>query len=180
MMDLGMSERISVKREYREMIDKIHTYIPQSSVIGRLLYHEEKYIVIQSTQKGLMQHDLYSWQVMGSHFICLDEVTNGSEVVNQMIKGWLEGVTPKQREEFIDILYQILSSTNVQTVEELTTNWFKSAGMLLKIYSTTDETSKKIVSETLSSILSITKNHLLESIPKTAIRKKLMRDREND
>jgi len=168
----GMSEKVIIKKEYREILNKIHTYIPQSSVIGRLLYHEEKYTVIQSVQKGLMQHDLFSWQIKGNNFICLDEVTNGSEIVNKVIKGWLDGVTPKQREEFIDILYQIFSSTDAQTLNELSTNWFKNAGILLKAYTTTDETNKEIISQTLSAILSITKNNLIESIPKPSIKKK--------
>lgn len=168
----GMSGNVIETKEYREALNKIHTYIPQSSVIGRLLYHEEKYTVIQSTQKGLMQHDLYSWQVEGNDFICLDEVTNGSHIVNKVIKGWLDGVTPNQREEFIDILYQIFKSTDAQTINELTTNWFKNAGILLKAYTTTDETNKKIISQTLAAILNITKNSLIESIPKPTIRKK--------
>lgn len=167
----GMSSDVIETNEYKKMINKIHTYIPQSSVIGRLLYHEEKYSIIQSVQKGLMQHDLYSWQVQGNNFICLDEVTNGSEIVNKVIKGWLDGVNPEQREEFIDILYNIFSSTNAQTLNELTTNWFKNAGILLKAYTATDEANKKIISQTLSAILSITKENLIESIPKPTIRK---------
>lgn len=168
----GLSGINIEKREYKEILNRTYTYIPQSSVIGRLLYHEEKYIVIQSTQKGLMQHDLYTWQVQGNNFICLDEVTNGSEIVNKVIKGWLDGVTPKQREEFIDILYEILSSTNVQNVNELTTNWFTNARILLKAYTHTDENNKKIITQTLNAILNITKDNIISSVSKQNIRNK--------
>lgn len=165
----GMSSNVIKKNIYKKMIKKVHTYVPQSSVIGRLLYHEEQYTVIESTQNGLMQHDLYSWQVLGNKFISLDDVTNGSEMVDKVIKSWLDGVTPEQRAEFINILYQILCATDAETLSELGSSWFKNAGKLLKAYKTTDEESKKIISQTLSSILNITKNSFISSIQKPTI-----------
>lgn len=167
----GMNSEAIKTKEYNEIIDRVHTYIPQSSVIGRLLYHEEKYTIIHSVQKGIMQHDLYSWQVQGNDFITLDEITNGSEIADKVIKGWLDGVTPKQREEFIDILYQLFSSTDANTLSELKANWTKNARILLKAYNTTDEESKKIISQTLSAVFNITKDNLLESIPKPTIKR---------
>lgn len=165
----GMSSSVIKKNIYKKMIKKVHTYVPQSSVIGRLLYHEEQYTVIKSTQTGLMQHDLYSWQVLGNKFISLDDVTNGSEMVDKVIKSWLDGVTPKQREEFVNILYQILCATDAETLRELSSNWFKNAGKLLKAYKTTDEESKKIISQTLSAILNLTKESIMGSFPKPTI-----------
>ena len=55
--------------EYTKMIKKVHTYIPQTSRIGRLLNHKEETTIIKSTQMGIMQHDLYSWQVLGDKFV---------------------------------------------------------------------------------------------------------------
>lgn len=162
----GFSKEIIQTKQYKEILDKIYTYVPQSSVIGRLLYHEEKYMVIKSTQSGLMQHDLYSWQVEGNDFIYLDEVTNGSQFADKMIKEWLNGVKPEQRSEFIDILFNILNSTDAQTLSELSSNWLKSARLLVKAYTTTDEESKKIITQTLSAILTITKDSILSTIKK--------------
>lgn len=165
----GMSSSVIKKNVYKKMIKKVHTYVPQSSVIGRLLYHEEQYTVIESTQSGLMQHDLYSWQVLGNKFISLDDVTNGSEMVDKVIKSWLDGVTPKQRAEFVNILYQILCATDAETLSELGGNWFKNAGKLLKAYKTTNEESKKIISQTLSAILNLTKESIMNSFTKPTI-----------
>ncbi|MCI8482579.1 MAG: DUF2974 domain-containing protein [Clostridia bacterium] len=46
----GFHEEVIVKPSYQKMLSKIHTYVPQTSIIGRLLYHEENYTVVQSTQ----------------------------------------------------------------------------------------------------------------------------------
>lgn len=162
----GMSSKVIKTKEYKSIVKKVHTYLPQSSVIGRLLYHEEKYTIVQSVQKGIMQHDLYSWQVHGNDFVTLDEITNGSQIADKVIKGWLNGVTPDKREEFIDILYQILSATDATTLSELEKNWIKNAKTILKAYNTTDEESKKIITQTISEVLSITKTNIISSISK--------------
>ena len=47
----GFHENIIIKPSYQKMLSKVHTFVPQTSIIGRLLYHEENYTVVQSTQK---------------------------------------------------------------------------------------------------------------------------------
>lgn len=47
----GFHETITINPNYIETVPKVHTLIPQTSIIGRLLYHEESYTVVQSTEK---------------------------------------------------------------------------------------------------------------------------------
>ena len=47
----GFSKKILDSDEYAEVSDKIKTIIPESSVVGILLEHEEKFIIVKSTQK---------------------------------------------------------------------------------------------------------------------------------
>lgn len=156
----GFDDDIICTDQYKEIIEKVHTYIPQSSVIGRLLNHEEAYTVVQSTANGIMQHDLYSWQVLGSKFVSLEEVTNGSEFVDQTIKGWVKSVSPEQRAQFIDILFEILNSTEAYTLTELSSKKFATARAILKKYQNIDDESKKLISKTLHALLSIVKDNI--------------------
>lgn len=171
----GMSETNIRKVEYKEILSRTHTFIPQDSVFGRLLYHEGKYTVVQSTQKGLLQHYPDTWQVQGTKFVYLDEVTNGSENVNKVIKKWLNEQTTQKREEFFNTLYKILISTNIQDVYELRTNWFKNARLILKAYNESDESNKKIVSETMHAILKITKENVFDDTSKPSDTKKKLK-----
>ena len=151
----GFSDEIIKLDEYKNMIKKVHTFIPQSSVFGRLLNHEEKYTVLESVQTGIMQHDLYSWQVLGNEFVRVDEITDGSEFVNETIRGWLSKVSPEQREQF----FAILNNTNAHRMHELSENWFVNAKTILKTYKNIDEESKKIITETLFCLFSIAKDN---------------------
>lgn len=46
----GFSEDIVNSQEYKNIIKRVHTYIPQTSIIGRLLNHQEKTTILKSTQ----------------------------------------------------------------------------------------------------------------------------------
>ena len=168
----GFADDITNTKEYKEMIEKVHTYIPQSSVIGRLLNHEEKYTVVKSIQKGIMQHDLYSWQVQGTEVVSLKEVTNGSEFVDKTIKQWLDNVEPKQREIVIDTIFDILSTTEAESMVQIREKWFKNVGIMLKNYKNLDEESKKMISEIVRKLTVVAKDNFVEEIPTFGKKKK--------
>ena len=160
----GLSKPIVEMQEYKEALKKIVAYIPQTSIIGRLMYHEEKYNIIKSTQKGIMQHDLFTWQVEGKKFIHLKEVTNESEFIDAVIKEWTTKFTPKQRNDFINIIYEIITENNSDTLYEMSKNRFKTVGNLIKSYHKTSKKNKQIISQTLSELFNITKNNAFENI----------------
>ena len=159
--EVDLNKNLS-KKEYKEMIEKVHTYIPQSSVIGRLLNHEEKYTVVKSIQKGIMQHDLYSWEVLGKEFVTLEEVTNGSEFVDKTIKEWLENVEPAKREQVIDVIFEILSNTDAQTMKELKANWFVNARTILTSYKNIDNETKEMIWQTLNELFKVAKDNVFK------------------
>lgn len=156
----GFNDEIIETKEYKEMIEKVSTYIPQESIFGRLLNHEEKYTVVKSTQRGVMQHDIYSWQLLGNEFICLEEVTNGSKFIDKSIKDWFEQIDIETRGQVIDIIFQVLNTTKVETFSDLKSHWFLNAKILFNSYKLVDDESKKMILETLSALFKIAKDNL--------------------
>lgn len=162
----GFDDEITQTEEYKKMIPKVHTYIPQSSVIGRLLNHEEKYTVVHSTQKGIMQHDLYSWEVEGKEFVCLENVTNGSEMFDKTLKEWLKNIDPAKREVVIDAVFDILRTTEAEYFSELKKNWIVNAKLMLGKYKDLDEESKAIIAEILKKLMAIIRKNIVNDMPK--------------
>lgn len=160
----GLSKKLTETEEYKQNLDKVISFVPQTSIIGKLMYHEEKYYIIKSTQRGIMQHDLYSWQVLGRDFVHLSKVTNESEFVDIVIKEWTTKVTPEQRSEFINILYEIVKETNSDTLYEMSKNRFKTVSTLIKAYHSTNKKNKQIIMQTLSELFGITKNNVFKNI----------------
>ena len=114
----GFSSALLSRPGYWEMLTRLKTFIPQSSVVGLLLAREEPYTVVYSDRAGLLQHDPYSWQVKGDGFLCLEEVTLGSRLVDRTLKDWLAGLTPEQREETVDALFSLLTSGGADRLDQ--------------------------------------------------------------
>lgn len=108
----GFSEAMMTHEGYLRIVPKILTFVPQSSVFGMLLEHEEPYTVIRSKHIGLMQHDPYTWEVMGGDFIRMDELTADSRFLDRTFRTWLAGMTPEERNEFFDAVFDLLMLEN--------------------------------------------------------------------
>lgn len=115
----GFTEQMMTDPGYLDIIPKIRTYVPQSSVIGMLLEHEEPYTVIKSKQIGIMQHDPYSWEVMGADFISGNELTADSRFLDRTFKNWLAGMTPQERSEFFDTVFELLMMDDASSTRDL-------------------------------------------------------------
>lgn len=143
----GFGKEVVKNSKNEDVIKKVHTYIPQDSIIGRILEHEEKYEVVLSIEKGIYQHDIYSWQVLGNKMIKVDSVTDSSQLMNETIREWLENTTPKQRKIFFDGVFEIFYSTEANTFGEISI--IKSIPNIIKTYRDISEEDRKVIMEML-------------------------------
>lgn len=149
----GFTKRMAFSNEYKAMLPKIVTIVPESSVVGMLLEREGEYTVVKSNQNGLMQHDALSWNVTGSGFECIEEINPKSLLLNHSIKSWLDTLDNAQREQFVDSLYTILTSTQAKTLRELKSHGWRSVAALLKTFSSMDKETKKFVTMTIQALI---------------------------
>lgn len=146
----GFREHITRDPAYREMIPRLHTYVPQSSVIGMLLEHEEPYTIIKSKQLGLLQHELYSWELSGPAFATKEEITADSRFLNQTIKNWLDSMSIDDRNEVVDAVFDLLSIGNVNNVFDILQP--KNLQNYIRVLSS-DSKLRKVLSEEFQNLM---------------------------
>ncbi|MBQ9659461.1 MAG: DUF2974 domain-containing protein [Clostridia bacterium] len=149
----GFNKQIIEKYGKKSIIDKIETYFPQDSIIGRILNHEEKCSIVQSTQKGILQHDIYSWQVLGTEPVYAMQLTDASENINMTITNWLENTTNEQRKIFFDSIFELFYSTEANTFGEITQNLTKNLSVILKRYGQISPEDKKTITEMIKTFI---------------------------
>lgn len=163
----GFNEKVLKDERFGRIRERIYTYVPQSSIVGMILGHDESYMTVQSRQVGgLLQHDTYSWLVDRTSFIYLDNVDKRSRAMDYAMQEWISSMSYKERERFIEALYEILSTTKARTFKEFGENWLQNAGTILKTIKNLDEDTKKAVSETIWSLVRSTKNGIIYVIKK--------------
>ena len=164
----GFNEKVIKSKEYLKVLERINTYVPQSSIIGRLLEHEDNYEIVYSSQKGVMQHDIYSWQLEGDNLVRVNDLTDESKIVSKVLKKWLEDTTPNQRENFFNIIYDVLVSTDVNDFNDFNVDTLKKIGTVIKSYKNIEKEERKEIEEMfkllLESIISAIKDNRKEKI----------------
>jgi len=148
----GFHGKVISSAGYAEIKSRIHFYIPQSSIIGMFLEHGTEYKVIKSSETGLMQHSLYTWEVTHNDLIYADEVTSSSLFVDKTVRDWLSALDNDQRERFIDAVYQILNNSDVKSLGDLESSWLVSVGRIIKSIGNTDEATRKLILKTISEL----------------------------
>ena len=132
--------------EYQRVKSKFVTYIPQGSIVGRMLEHEEEYYVVESDAKGMHQHDIYSWHVMGKELIKLDHLDEHSEFFNDTLNEYLKNTTPEERKIFVDNVYKLLDTTDAVTTHDFKNEWNKNIPVVMKSYKELNDEDKKALS----------------------------------
>ena len=115
----GFQATILKEPGYRCVLPKVRTFVPQSSVVGMLLEHEEPYTVVKSRQLSLLQHDPYSWEVLGGDFLLLEEVDENSRFLDGTIKTWLAQTSPQERNDFVDAVFELLTLGEVDDLRSV-------------------------------------------------------------
>ncbi len=163
----GFDKSIIQTENYRKILNKIETYIPQSSIVGRLLEHEEEYQVVKSIQKGVMQHDIYSWQVEPLMLVRIPTLTNNSEMFNGIVRDWVKNTTPEQRKNFINLIYDIITTTDAKSLGDFSKNTAKKIGIILNSYRSVNEEDRKEMERMVKLILESAVKVIKENITST-------------
>lgn len=151
----GFSSDILQTEAYRQVEERILTIVPQSSVVGMLLTHAERYTVVCSDQTGLWQHDGFSWAVRGASFVHLDDISAEGRFYDAALKELVTRLTPVQREAFSNALFEVLSATDAETLTEIREDGFRAAAAMVRTIGDLDKPTRAALRDTLRLLLRI-------------------------
>jgi hypothetical protein len=115
----GLIEDINEIDDFERNIKKVVFYVPDTTIIGALFDHYEEVKVVSSIEKGLYQHDVFSWEVLGNDFVYVDERTEESLHIEQKIKKMISEIDEATRLRLVNEGYNILSSDTADTLTKL-------------------------------------------------------------
>jgi len=149
----GFRRRLLDLPEHRRIEGKILTMVPESSVVGMLLEHEESYQIVRSTQVGVMQHDGFSWVVTGEHFLHVPEASLNGRILDGALSEFVHSMNPEQREKFVDALFEVLTCTDAETLTDLKEGGFKTASAMAKAVQKLDKDTRRALTGTLTLLI---------------------------
>ena len=135
---------------FEEMIPRIHSFVPETAVVGMLLQQAGEHNVVKSNNKGLLQHDAMSWEVLGPNFVTVNSVDHTSRVVNDILKNWLRETSNEERATFVDTLYKILDASQAKSIDDLSAEKGRIANVVLKEIGGLSKETKSMLGKTIS------------------------------
>jgi hypothetical protein len=161
----GFNEAVISNEGYKSIRERVRAFVPQTSVIGMLFEHDENYTVVKSARSGIMQHDVFSWEVTCNDLVRLSTVTRESRFIDRTMRDWLGSLDKEQRQRFIEALFEILSSSEARSLPEFTADWLKHTRLLLQGLNTIDEPTRKLIAQALAALFQAAKNNIHTLLP---------------
>lgn len=128
----GFNSEIAESREYRSILKKTEKIIPDSSLVGILLSSKVRRRVIQSSAKGMMQHNPYTWEVLGCRFVEADERTSTSVVLDHALAKWTDSMSNADKQLLVNSIFDALEETGMHTFHEISTQKWTAYNAIIK------------------------------------------------
>ena len=128
----GFREEVLNRPEYRLVMERTISIIPQGSIIGMLLGTKRSHRVVGSCARGIMQHDAMSWNVLGNRFVTAER-SRDSIFMEKTLSRWLDGIDDEEREMFVDQLFAFMEASGARTMKEMRDSSLKEIKSILRM-----------------------------------------------
>lgn len=128
----GFNRTMVNDESYKRIEHLILTFVPEQSIVGLLMEHEEDYKVVESTEYSILQHEGFSWVIEGDAFVRVDDVNKYSKNLSQTLKIWLSQMDGMERKEVVDAFFDVFVNAGINDFVEIADMDLKTAGVLLK------------------------------------------------
>lgn len=168
----GFELNINTAPEFQGISHCVQRFVPDQSIVGLLLEQDGEYVVVKSAEFGLMQHNLLSWQLDGPHFKEVEQLADSSVLIDRSVKSWLQSHSNEEREQFVEAIYEVITSFQATTLSELAECWKTNPAKFLSSLLEVEPQTRKTVIQALHQLFRTTR-HELQLDVKTWFQEKL-------
>lgn len=126
----GFRKEVMQTESYKQILPKVISIVPDTSIIGMLLTSNVRHKVVRSSASGLSQHDGLTWQVARNRFE-KTVLSDLGEFIRKTQIDWLSQIDDKSRELFVNTLFSLFEATGMGTFGKMSDHKLKSAESIL-------------------------------------------------
>ncbi len=150
------------QENFQAALKKAQSYFPQESIVGMFFEHDSTFKVLKSSAKNIMQHDPIYWQTQPDDFELCENLSESSLFLNKVFNEWFVELTVSKREQFVEVLFGALESTQADTNSELAENWGRNGVQIVKSLSRLDKDIRDSALDSAIKFLKLAGQHLPE------------------
>lgn len=169
----GFLDAFAHSEDFLRIVPLIQSTVPEGSVVGVLMQNPARRRIVESSASGLMQHDGFSWQVLGNRFVTKNERAASSLRMEAAILEWLRVQPVENRRRLVQIVFGLLEATGVQTTHDLMANKAMLLSAMRKLQDDVPKEQRAMALRMIGQFLSIStgmtindlKQELLSRVP---------------
>lgn len=160
----GFSQSIVNSLEYKRLKNRIHTFIPKKSIVGRLFNCTDDFKVVRSYKTIFNQHYIHNWELDGNDLAFEDALNKHSGRINEILMSWGGKVTKEERRELIEACYKTMTNNNINKVklDNIQLGMIRKTSLFIKLYKELSKEDRvklnKVFKDLLLSIKEVKKN----------------------
>ncbi len=114
----GLHKNVFQNPKFLLVKNKIITYLPKFSVVGYLLYNETTIKLIKSYNFGILEHDLFSWQIEGPNLVTISHMDSLTKTLIQQFNQYIDSLSLNKKKKIIDTIFEIFTLFHIKNIED--------------------------------------------------------------
>ena len=142
----GLRKKEFESLKYKNIKKKYIHIVPESSIIGVLLRHDN-YKVVKSSKNNILSHNITNWLIEDDKLIS-SELSLKSKRLEKSLISWLDMHNDKERLKIIKTLFKVLEDADITKVMNITK--FKNIIKIIKNIKNIDKQTKELTIDLLT------------------------------
>lgn len=118
----GLAKTYINKPTYQDIKAITSRYLPDDSLVGRMMYADIPPIIIKSNFFNLLQHNIMNWRIDQDRLQRANKATLNSDMIETTLHQWTESHSPEELETFFTYIFGQLSNMGYHSLNDLPTN----------------------------------------------------------
>ena len=149
----GLSDDIISSLGWAKIRSKVHSFVPESSIIGMLLGCATKPFVVRSSSMSIMQHNPFYWHVQGTNFVEADNRTASSKFFDGTMQNLLAMCTPQQKETVVRTVFEIIQISGANKMKDVVKGLLPKLSEVISVISSIPQEERAILRQVLVNLL---------------------------
>ena len=156
----GFRDEIAESEDYANVIPKIFSVIPQSSLVGQLLTSNTEHKIVMSEAAGVAQHLAYSWEILRHDFVYAEELSKFGMFINRTMTEWLNDMDDETRQTLTEAIFDIIQASDQETFYEMQQHKLRSARAIIKAMRALEPEQQAVLKQAIAKLAAISKDVL--------------------
>lgn len=156
----GFFAPVYERPEYKQIKDRIFAFFPEFCVVGMMFEHVNQYKIVKCSADGILQHDPFSWNLMGPEFEAAQGFDEASQIFYSSFNAWANTMTDEERKKFIDSFFSVIYASGAKTNYEIDQNKIVCGGKMLAKLAELSEEERKAFKKAIKVFIKVVKDEI--------------------